>query len=72
MTTPAARRTITVHGVHCENETPRALLCSADMGNGSLVWVPKSAIDAASPVKGKYDTGDLIVSYEFAEKEGWL
>lgn len=53
--------------VFCEAQTPRAILVEID---GEKHWIPQSQIHSDSEVYRKDDSGTLVVTRWFAEKEG--
>jgi hypothetical protein len=50
-------------------ETDKAILVTDETANW---WVPKSVIHDNSEVWKTHQTGDLVVTERFAEKQGWL
>lgn len=55
--------------VVCKKATDKALLVSI---NGDDYWVPQSQVDDDSEVYREGDSGELVVSEWWAEKEGLL
>lgn len=62
---------VVIDGVRAERETDLALLCVWRMGKRNMEhWVPKSQITDDSEVWEPGQSGKLVITRWFAEKEG--
>jgi hypothetical protein len=50
----------------------KALRVTGSFFNMDRVWVPNFAVHDDSPVWRKGDEGTLIVTDEYADKQGWI
>lgn len=60
-----------IQNAECVRTTDKAILVRADEFD-EPVWIPQSQVHEDSEVWKLGQTGDLVVTEWFAEKQGWI